>query len=346
MLGTSAPGVLQASAGLSQADNIKVAIRVRAASEADATVEARTECIRVAQVRVPPLRACAQASNCASRPTRLTAASTPLCRLQDGTHVTLTGPDGKQQALHFHCCLGPDATQADVLHGCGASQLMDAAMAGYHATIFAHGQTGSGKTYTMLGREDAATQPGAATEGITLRCMRHIYDAIERGAASQHVIVRASCLEVYNERLYDLLHPSGQQLPLKWEAGKGFFVPDLRHVECGTLDKMLRVARTCVRHRRTGSHTLNHESSRSHAILTVYLEMHDTAEQPGQARFSKVSFVDLAGSERVKETGAAGGTLREANSINKSLFTLGKVIATLSDGVRSAAVHIASLSPS
>lgn len=204
-------------------------------------------------------------------------------------------------------------------------------MAGYHATIFAHGQTGSGKTYTMLGREDAAAGPDAATEGITLRCMRHIFAAIGRGAPSQRVTVRASCLEVYNERLYDLLHPSGEQLPLKWESGRGFWVPDLRHVECGTLDKMLRVARTCVRHRRTGAHTLNHESSRSHAILTVYIETH---AEGALARCSKVSFVDLAGSERVKETGAAGGTLREANSINKSLFTLGKVISTLSDGVR------------
>jgi hypothetical protein len=149
--------------------------------------------------------------------------------------------------------------------------------------------------------------------------------------------VRASCLEVYKERIYDLLQPSSEQLALKWDPVKGFWVPDLKLIECPTLDKMLRVARTCVKYRRTGAHSLNRESSRSHAILAVHLDVRDidpSSPTHGELRHSKISFVDLAGSERVKETGAAGGTLREANSINKSLFTLGKVIAALSEPVR------------
>ena len=37
-------------------------------------------------------------------------------------------------------------------------------------------------------------------------------------------------------------------------------------------------------------------------------------------------FVDLAGSERLKESKATGMTMTETGAINKSLFTLGKVI--------------------
>ena len=44
--------------------------------------------------------------------------------------------------------------QADVVRACGITQLLDAALAGFHVTIFAYGQTGSGKTFTMSGRED------------------------------------------------------------------------------------------------------------------------------------------------------------------------------------------------
>ena len=44
---------------------------------------------------------------------------------------------------------------------------------------------------------------------------------------------------------------------------------------------------------------------------------------------SKINLVDLAGSERVKNTGATGGGLLEANHINKSLSALGDVIKSL-----------------
>lgn len=41
--------------------------------------------------------------------------------------------------------------------------------------------------------------------------------------------------------------------------------------------------------------------------------------------------VDLAGSERANSTGATGVRLREGSNINKSLTTLGRVIAALAD---------------
>ncbi|CAF1293104.1 unnamed protein product, partial [Adineta ricciae] len=46
---------------------------------------------------------------------------------------------------------------------------------------------------------------------------------------------------------------------------------------------------------------------------------------------SKISLVDLAGSERADSTGATGDRLKEGANINKSLTTLGKVIAALAE---------------
>lgn len=48
-------------------------------------------------------------------------------------------------------------------------------------------------------------------------------------------------------------------------------------------------------------------------------------------KYGKLCFVDLAGSERLKESKAKGDMIKETGSINKSLFTLGKVISSLTD---------------
>lgn len=84
-----------------------------------------------------------------------------------------------------------------------------------------------------------------------------------------------------------------------------------------------------MKHRKMGSHELNLESSRSHSIMTVYIDAVATNPDDhdyGVPKFGKVSFVDLAGSERLKDTKSAGEMLKETSSINKSLFTLGKVL--------------------
>ena len=49
-------------------------------------------------------------------------------------------------------------------------------------------------------------------------------------------------------------------------------------------------------------------------------------------QYGKITFVDLAGSERLKFSGSSGEMLKETGNINRSLFTLGKVIATLDKG--------------
>lgn len=82
-----------------------------------------------------------------------------------------------------------------------------------------------------------------------------------------------------------------------------------------------------MRNRKTGSHDLNKDSSRSHSILTVYV-ISQIKSEDGHIfkKYGKISFVDLAGSERLKETHSQGYMLKETGNINKSLFTLGKVI--------------------
>lgn len=144
--------------------------------------------------------------------------------------------------------------------------------------------------------------------------------------------VKASFAEIYNEQLRDLLNPTSGILQTRWNSKNGFFVEDLMVVECTSIQDLIAVMLEGIKNRHSGSHELNKDSSRSHSILTVYLisETESKEENHVFKKYGKISFVDLAGSERLKESMSEGQMVKETGNINKSLFTLGKVISMLS----------------
>ncbi|VEL37703.1 unnamed protein product [Protopolystoma xenopodis] len=91
------------------------------------------------------------------------------------------------------------------------------------------------------------------------------------------------------------------------------------------------------KNRSTGATLMNMDSSRSHSIFTIYMEMVTNEQGPTSAserehlRAGKLNLVDLAGSERQAKTGATGDRLKEATKINLSLSALGNVISALVD---------------
>lgn len=99
-------------------------------------------------------------------------------------------------------------------------------------------------------------------------------------------------------------------LSVKWESNRGFYVPELKIVECRSVKDVLDLISYGMRNRRTGSHALNIESSRSHAIFTLHCEAGPGANPNAVTRLGKVSFVDLAGSERLKQTKSSGDMLK------------------------------------
>jgi hypothetical protein len=110
-------------------------------------------------------------------------------------------------------------------------------------------------------------------------------------------IVHACFLEIYNEQVQDLLNPSSTSLPVRYGTEKGFYVENLFVVECEVLDDCLAVLEEGLRNRRIASHRLNEHSSRSHSIMTIYIESEniDQDDQRVIRKTGKVSFVDLAG---------------------------------------------------
>ncbi|KAI9837218.1 MAG: hypothetical protein M1819_000292 [Sarea resinae] len=220
------------------------------------------------------------------------------------------------------------AHQEDV-YNCLGEEYLDHNFEGYHTCIFAYGQTGSGKSYTMMGTPE---EPG-----LIPRTCEDLFQRIECNSSPNiSYSVRVSYFEVYNEHVRDLLIPRQDPpyyLKLRESPTEGPYVKDLTDVPVKNFAEILRFMRTGDANRTTASTKMNDTSSRSHAVFTILLKQihHDMETDETTERLARIRLVDLAGSERAKATEATGQRLREGSNINKSLTTLGRVIAALAE---------------
>eukprot|EP01084_Bolivina_argentea_P190115 326800_1 len=208
-----------------------------------------------------------------------------------------------------------------------AEHVCNDVLAGYNGCIFAYGQTGSGKTYTMFGPEDNETNPKLM--GIIPRSISYIFSEIEDDPNIIEARVKVAFLEIYKEKLRDLLNPkSKKQLKIRLTANNTNKIVNLTETNVLSLLDVLKLI-DCANAFRTKAETsMNQSSSRSHMvmILTVAIKVDD-----GSIRIGKLNFCDLAGSEKVRKTNAKGNRLKEAQKINLSLTILGQVISSLSE---------------
>lgn len=209
-----------------------------------------------------------------------------------------------------------------------AYPLVEGVTEGYNGTIFAYGQTGSGKSFTMQGVLDPPSQ-----RGIIPRAFEHIFETIQC-AENTKFLVRASYLEIYKEEIRDLLaKDTKQKMELKEHPERGVYVRDLSMHTVHSVGECERIMDQGWRNRSVGYTLMNKDSSRSHSIFTIHLEICNTdAAGEEHLRAGKLNLVDLAGSERQSKTGATGDRLQEATKINLSLSALGNVISALVDG--------------
>ena len=207
-------------------------------------------------------------------------------------------------------------------------QILDNAWEGYHCCLFAYGQTGSGKSYSMVGY--------GANKGIVPISCEEIFKRIaDNKDPAIHYEVEVSMLEIYNEKVQDLLVPINKRPPsgLKIRESKalGVFVADLTKYPVSSYEEISNKMEEGYQNRTIGSTLMNNTSSRAHTIVTVEFKQVQAVGKTKSEKLSKINLVDLAGSERANSTGATGERLKEGCNINKSLLILGNVINTLAD---------------
>eukprot|EP00040_Diaphanoeca_grandis_P005617 m.33711 g.33711 ORF g.33711 m.33711 type:complete len:1456 (-) comp16859_c1_seq1:91-4458(-) len=202
--------------------------------------------------------------------------------------------------------------------------MLGAAYEGYNCCIFAYGQTGSGKSYTMMGAEGAP--------GVIPRVCAELFRRIDSNTdKAMSYAVEVGYFEIYNEKVRDLLNPKQTgNLRVREHPSLGPYVEGLTKLMVHNHKEIENLMEEGNKTRTVASTAMNSESSRSHAVFTmVFTQTESVNASLSSDKVSKISLVDLAGSERANSTGATGARLKEGANINKSLTTLGKVIAAL-----------------
>lgn len=280
-----------------------------------------------------------------------TAASTSFAK----KCVTFPTADSTKQTIFLHTKHGAtktftfdrvfdeDASQNDIFEVVGAP-IIEACLEGYNGTIFAYGQTGSGKTFTMQGPDDVLdmethtlTPQTLLLRGLVPRVFDYLFDNVvakNQRNAVEHTFA-CSFLEIYNERVYDLLDGKSAKdaagLQLRENGRKGVHVEGLIESVVTNSKKAAELMTIGAQNRRVGQTSMNRESSRSHSVFILQLQSKEQSPEGTKIRTSRFNLVDLAGSERQRSTDAAGDRLKEAGNINKSLSALGNVILGLSE---------------
>ncbi|KAJ3100590.1 hypothetical protein HDU97_002120 [Phlyctochytrium planicorne] len=215
----------------------------------------------------------------------------------------------------------------EVVYEAVKGDILDHAFAGYNVCLFAYGQTGSGKSYTMMGY--------GKEKGIIPRACEELFSRIQENSdPNVRFEVTVSYIEIYNEKVRDLLNPSNTgNLRVREHPTLGPYVEDLSKLVVRRYDDVENLMEVGNKSRTVASTNMNETSSRSHAVFTVNLTQtrQEVSSSLRTERISRISLVDLAGSERADATGARGQRLKEGANINKSLTTLGKVISGLAD---------------
>jgi len=273
---------------------------------------------------------------------------------------------GEEHVMTFDDILEHDVSQTEAFTRI-AQETIEDVMHGVNGTIMAYGQSGTGKTFSLIGPEPLK-RARPEEYGLLPMSVAVLFQSLREDGDVLKYDLKASFLEVYLEQLKDLMTGNHDNLKiLEMEAGKFRLMQtqnkrarNLSQKEIGRLRRpqqafkkekksgrqevlvqnlsthsfkkhkdFLGLINKASINRTKSSTNLNFSSSRSHMLITIFLNVE---KKNGDKFHAKLNFVDLAGSEKVLKTGAVGKSLQEAKAINLSLTTLREVINALAQG--------------
>lgn len=142
--------------------------------------------------------------------------------------------------------------------------LIDSLMNGYNCSVFAYGATGAGKTFTMTGT--------TGNPGITFLTMTELFRKQAELTVEREFELGITYLEVYNELVKDLLNP-GPPLNLREDSTYGVTVAGIKIHKIKKPNELFTLLEQGNKNRTQHPTDANAESSRSHAVFQVYIQM-------------------------------------------------------------------------
>ncbi|CAE8631248.1 unnamed protein product, partial [Polarella glacialis] len=131
--------------------------------------------------------------------------------------------------------------------------------------VMCYGQTSAGKTHTMEGYEDDL-------RGLIPRALETVFSN-PSAVGEEPAVFHISMMEIYMERLRDLLDPEGEaELVLAEDKHQGVVVRGLREAPATTLQQAIGIWLHGRQHRATAATGMNENSSRSHCIFMIRAE--------------------------------------------------------------------------
>lgn len=175
--------------------------------------------------------------------------------------------------------------------------------------------------------------------GIIQLVVSDLFRFMRMGAqTSREFNVKVSYVEVYNERIRDLLsddagdnvsngtpigatpviQTGGPEVQLRTNA-KGEVIVNSTIREVKTVEEALELLIFGNTNRVVAKTDMNRHSSRSHAIYRLTVESYEKELGPGaeMVRLADFNLVDLAGSEGVNSAGTSGKRKKEGSKINQ-----------------------------
>jgi len=267
------------------------------------------------------------------------------------------GVDYHSHTFSFDHIFAPHSNNEDIYNSM-CKPILDSAFTGVHGAVLCYGQTGAGKTYTMFGADSPNTDNNnieetkqqllqsvnTADAGIIPRILSDLFQKVNTAGKDVYQFdVRMTVLEIYQNKVYDLISGSKKQCTLvggaintpgtkkkKYKSKlkrAGISVDGATEVQITHASAALQIMKDAQKNRMTHETKMNALSSRSHCIVIISIAKSDLTNHA--TTLGQLYLVDLAGSEKVSKTGAMGMRLDEAKQINTSLLTLGIVIDKL-----------------
>ena len=144
--------------------------------------------------------------------------STDVLEVKHGQEVYAYDPDDKMggldylrlnvtkdKAYTFDHAFGPECTSEEVYNKTMLG-VVSAVMQGFHGSCFAYGATGSGKTFTMAGTQESP--------GLMPRAINDLFK-IAKSSDDMNWKFSLTYVEIYNERIKDLLNPGQSDLDVR-----------------------------------------------------------------------------------------------------------------------------------
>lgn len=226
----------------------------------------------------------------------------------------------------FDACYDESVSQIDIFRNEIAPALNNV-FTGHSTTVFAFGMTGTGKvtyhvrhlhhtsmnhiydisfmpfsifvvsfviqTHTMQGKK------GDVDAGIIPRIMSTLFNTIQQRIAAGtqkqcDTKISVSYLELYCEKVYDLLEPKECDLPVREDTNGKVTVAGLAECCIENVETFHKLYDTGNKNRKIGATKLNAKSSRSHSMIIIKHEYKSTTA-PFKKITGKMHLIDLAG---------------------------------------------------